>query len=261
MRTPALLIAAVFGAVTVTLWALANQPVAEPQWPERIQGFAFSPYHSGQDAVAGDFPSIEQIDGDLVLLKDRTRSIRTYTTDSTIGEVPKLAQKHQIKVALGAWIDARFAHNATEIERAIRLARRHDNVIRLIVGNEVILRGDIPLADLTAYLDKVRAAVKQPVSTAEPWHVWLRHPELAEHVDYLAVHMLPYWEGIPAEDSIQYIDDKVAELFPARKSFSPRSAGPATAARARQRSPPSPTRRCSCAAFWPAPGNRATSTT
>ncbi|MBL8198367.1 MAG: glycosyltransferase [Chromatiales bacterium] len=220
MRTPALLIAAVFGAVTVTLWALANQPVAEPEWPQRIQGFAFSPYHSGQDAVAGDFPSVEQIEGDLSLLKDRTRSIRTYTTDGTLGEVPKLAGNHQIKVALGAWIDARFAHNATEVERAIRLARRHKNVIRLIVGNEVVLRGDIPVSDLTAYLDQVRAAVKQPVSTAEPWHVWLRHPELADHVDYLAVHMLPYWEGISAEDSIGYIDAKVAELektFPGKK--------------------------------------------
>ncbi|MCL4780500.1 MAG: glycosyltransferase [Gammaproteobacteria bacterium] len=220
MRIPALLIAAVFGAVTVTLWALANQPVAEPKWPQRIQGFAFSPYHSGQDAVAGDFPSVQQIEGDLVLLKDRTRSIRTYTTDGTIGQVPALAKKHQIKVALGAWIDARFAHNASEIERAIRLARSHDNVIRLIVGNEVVLRGDIPLSDLTAYLDRVRTAVKQPVSTAEPWHVWLRHPELAEHVDYLAVHMLPYWEGVSAEASIGYIDAKVAELeaaFPGKK--------------------------------------------
>ena len=216
MRIPALLIAAVFGAVTVTLWGLANQPVPEPKWPERIQGFAFSPYHADQDAVAGNFPTTKQIDDDLVLLKDRTRSIRTYTTDGTIGEVPALAQKHQIKVALGAWIDARFAHNTTEIERAIRLARGHNNVIRLIVGNEVILRGDIPLPDLIAYLDRVRTAVKQPVSTAEPWHVWLRHPELAEHVDYLAVHMLPYWEGISAEDSIKYIDDKVAEL---KKAF------------------------------------------
>ncbi len=220
MRIPALLIAAVFGAVTVTLWGLANQPVAEPKWPQRIQGFAFSPYHADQDAVAGDFPRVEQIESDLLLLKDRTRSIRTYTTDGTIGEVPRLAGKHQIKVALGAWIDARFAHNATEVERAIRLARRHDNIIRLIVGNEVILRGDIPLSDLTAYLDKVRSAVRQPISTAEPWHVWLRHPELAEHVDYLAVHMLPYWEGISAENSIAYIDDKVAELekaFPGKK--------------------------------------------
>ncbi|MEZ5563943.1 MAG: glycosyltransferase [Gammaproteobacteria bacterium] len=212
MRMPALLIAAAFGAVTVTLWAMANQPVPEPKWPQRIQGFAFSPYHADQDAVAGEFPGVEQIESDLLLLKDRTRSIRTYTTDGTLGEVPKLAQKHQIKVALGAWIDARFAHNATEIERAIRLARQHDNVIRLIVGNEVILRGDIPLSALTAYLDRVRTAVKQPVSTAEPWHVWLRHPELAEHVDYLAVHMLPYWEGVSAEDSIAYIDEKVAQL-------------------------------------------------
>jgi exo-beta-1,3-glucanase (GH17 family) len=77
MRIPALLIAAVFGAVTVTLWGLANQPVAEPKWPERIQGFAFSPYRSDQDAVAGNFPTVKQIDDDLVLLKDRTRSIRT----------------------------------------------------------------------------------------------------------------------------------------------------------------------------------------
>ena len=92
MRIPALLIAAVFGAVTVTLWGLANQPVAEPEWPQRIQGFAFSPYRTGQDAVAGDFPDLKQIEDDLVLLKDRTRSIRTYTTDGTIGEVPILAE-------------------------------------------------------------------------------------------------------------------------------------------------------------------------
>ncbi|MBW7931218.1 MAG: beta-(1-3)-glucosyl transferase, partial [Gammaproteobacteria bacterium] len=220
MRISALLIAAIFGALTVTLWALGNRPVAEPEWPQRIQGFAFSPYQSGQDAVAGDFPSTQQIESDLVLLKNRTRSIRTYTTDGTIGEVPALAKKHRIKVALGAWIDARPEHNASEVERAIRLARSNDNVIRLIVGNEVVLRGDIPLAELTAYLDQVRKAVRQPVSTAEPWHVWLRHPELADHVDYLAVHMLPYWEGISATDSIDYIDAKVAELeaaFPGKK--------------------------------------------
>lgn len=220
MRIPTLLIAAIFGALTVTLWALGNRPVAEPEWPRRIQGFAFSPYQAGQDAVAGDFPSVQQIESDLVLLKGRTRSIRTYTTDGTLGEVPALAKKHRIKVALGAWIDARLEHNASEVERAIRLARSNDNVIRLIVGNEVALRGDIPLPSLIAYLDQVRAAVEQPVSTAEPWHVWLRHPELADHVDYLAVHMLPYWEGISAEASIDYIDARLAELeaaFPGKK--------------------------------------------
>jgi len=220
MRISGLLIAAAFGAATVTLWGLANRPVAEPPWPQQIQGFAFSPYRAGQDAVAGDFPTVREIDEDLALLKGRTRSVRTYSTEGTLAEVPALARRHGIKVALGAWIDARALNNATQIEQAIRLARQHSNVIRLIVGNEVVLRGDIPIPELTAYLDRVRAAVRQPVSTAEPWHVWLRYPELAEHVDYLAVHMLPYWEGVSSEASIGYIDEKVAELekaFPGKK--------------------------------------------
>ncbi|MDP2326070.1 MAG: glycosyltransferase, partial [Gammaproteobacteria bacterium] len=216
MRISGLLIAAAFGAATVSLWGLANRPVVEPRWPEQIQGFAFSPYRAGQDAVAGDFPTVEQIDEDLALLKGRTRSVRTYTTDGTLAQVPALARRHGIKVALGAWLDARGHHNASQVEQVIRLARQNSNVIRVIVGNEVVLRGDIPLSELTAYLDRVRDAVKQPVSTAEPWHVWLRHPELANHVDYLAVHMLPYWEGIDVARAIEYIDEKVAQL---KKAF------------------------------------------
>ena len=220
MRISGLLIAAAFGAATVTLWALANRPVAEPPWPQQIQGFAFSPNRAGQDAVAEEYPSAAEIDEDLKLLKGRTRAIRTYTTDAALADVPALARRHGIKVTLGAWIDARAHRNATQVERAIRLARQYPNVIRLIVGNEVILRGDISVSELTAYLDRVRTAVEQPVSTAEPWHVWLRHPELADHVDYLAVHMLPYWEGVSAEDSIDYIDEKVEVLkarFPGKK--------------------------------------------
>jgi len=216
MRISGLLIAIAFGAATVSLWGLANRPVAEPRWPEQIQGFAFSPYRAGQDAVAGDFPTAEQIDQDLALLKGRTRSVRTYTTDGTLAQVPALARRHGIKVALGAWLDARGHHNASQVEQVIRLARQNSNVIRVIVGNEVVLRGDIPLSELTAYLDRVREAIKQPVSTAEPWHVWLRHPELASHVDYLAVHMLPYWEGIDAALAIDYIDEKIAQL---KKAF------------------------------------------
>ena len=215
MRISSVLIAAAFGVVTVGLWAFANQPVAEPAWPERIQGFAFSPYQADQDAVAGDFPTEQQIDRDLALLQNRTNAVRTYTTSGTIGKVPELAAKRDLNVALGAWIDARRQHNETEVATAITLARQYNNVVRLIVGNEVVLRGDIPLSELFGYLDRARAAVQQPVSTAEPWHVWLKNPELADHVDYLAVHMLPYWEGVSAEASIDYIDSRVAELHKA----------------------------------------------
>jgi cellulose synthase/poly-beta-1,6-N-acetylglucosamine synthase-like glycosyltransferase len=58
----------------------------------------------------------------------------------------------------------------------------------------------------------VRAAVWAPVSTAEPWHVWLEHPELVEEVDFLAVHILPYWEGIPADSAVGYVVRRYEEL-------------------------------------------------
>ncbi|MCK6372456.1 MAG: beta-(1-3)-glucosyl transferase, partial [Gammaproteobacteria bacterium] len=153
MRFVSLSIAVIAGVVTVALWALANRPVSEPAWPVRIQGFALSPYHDGQDAIAGEYPAEEQIDADLALLGKRSRAVRTYTASGTIGKVPELAEARRIKVALGAWIDARRSQNRAEVERVKRLAKRHENVIRVIVGNEVVLRNDIPLAELASHLD------------------------------------------------------------------------------------------------------------
>jgi hypothetical protein len=89
-----------------------------------------------------------------------------------------------------------------------------------MVGNEVLLRGDLTRADLFAHLDHVRGATRQPVSTAEPWHVWMLYPELAEHVDYIAVHMLPYWEGIEVEAAVEHVVEKMALLertFPGKE--------------------------------------------
>ena len=86
---------------------------------------------------------------------------------------------------------------------AIKIAHQNRrNVVRVIVGNEVLLRKEISPKQLIAYLDLVRKELGAPVSTAEPWHVWLKYPELADHVDYLAVHMLPYWEGINIDQSL-----------------------------------------------------------
>jgi hypothetical protein len=137
-----------------------------------------------------------------------------------MGEVPALAKRRGISVTLGAWLDTDRARNEREIEQAIRLAKEHRNVVRIMVGNEVLLRGDLSRADLVAHLEHVRSATRQPVSTAEPWHVWMLYPELAEHVDYIAVHMLPYWEGVEVEVAVDYVIDKMALLertFPGKE--------------------------------------------
>jgi exo-beta-1,3-glucanase (GH17 family)/cellulose synthase/poly-beta-1,6-N-acetylglucosamine synthase-like glycosyltransferase len=207
-----LLILAAFAALTVAAWAFANRPAPEPAWPSQIQGFSFQPFQKHQDAIEGDDPTLAEIDADLALLSGKTRAVRTYSTIGNLGEVPALAAKHDINVTVGAWLDTDRDRNEREVARAIELARTHENVVRLIIGNEVVLRGDLGFDEMSAQLDRVRAATRQPVSTAEPWHVWIDHPELANHVDYLAVHMLPYWEGVEVEAAVGYVIDKMQRL-------------------------------------------------
>ncbi len=216
------LVAIVFAAITFGLWAWINRPADDPGWPERgLQGVTFSPFREGQDPAQGNFPTVEQIDADLKLLSSASiAAVRTYSTLNTLIHIPRLAGEHQIKVTLGAWLNENRRLNDAEIANAIELAATQASVIRVIVGNETLLRKDLSVRELIAYLDRVRAEVRQPVSTAEPWHVWLDHPELAEHVDYLAVHLLPYWEGIPLERAMTHIVERMRQLeeaFPGKQ--------------------------------------------
>ena len=219
LRLPALLIALLFAMVTVGTWAWLNRPEAEPEWPRKVWGFALSPYQPDQDAVKGEYPTREQIARDLDLLKGKAQAVRTYTVAGTIGLVPELAAERGLNVALGVWLDSRLDQNEIEFRRAVELAQKHRNIVRVIIGNESVLRGDMPLADFLKLLDRARAEIEQPISTAEPWHVWVKNPELAEHVDFIAIHLLPYWEGIEVEKAVDYSIAKYREVeaaFPNR---------------------------------------------
>jgi len=208
-----IIIAVAIAAVTISVWAWINRPDTEPPWPGTIQGFSFSPMRADDNPMLGKYPTVEEIEQDLILLRGKTHAVRTYTLEGTLAEIPALAAKHGINVALGAWIDARLEKNDAEISRLLQVAHKHKrNVVRLIVGNEVLLRNDIPMAQLIKYLDKVRKRIKIPVSTAEPWHIWKKHPELAKHVDYLAVHVLPYWERVPVERAVDFVVERINEL-------------------------------------------------
>ncbi|HKT74372.1 MAG TPA: glycosyltransferase [Steroidobacteraceae bacterium] len=199
-----LLIASAFAALTVALWAFLNRPTTEPPWPQFIQGFAFSPFRIGEDPTRHELPTDAEIDSDLKLLSGKANSVRTYSVEGTLQDVPQLAARRNLNVAVGAWIDDHRDHNELELETAVELARTHLNVMRVFIGNEVVLRGDLPIRDLERYLDRARRSIGQPVGTAEPWHVWLAHPDLAQHVDFIGVHLLPYWEGVDVDTAVEY---------------------------------------------------------
>ena len=211
-----LLIAAVFASLTFAVWAYLNRPTREPPWPARIQGFAFSPFRANEDPSHGQMPTDAEIDSDLALLEGKVNAVRTYSVEKTLADVPDLAERHDLNVALGAWLDSHHDLNEQQLQTAIELANSHQNVVRVIIGNEVIFRGDLPVEELEKYLDRARAAIGQPVGTAETWHVWFAYPELARHVDFIGVHLLPYWEGVGVDKAVDY---SLAQLRRLQQTF------------------------------------------
>ncbi len=204
-RLADLIIPLLIAVLTVSAWWILNRPKEEPPWPSRIQGFAFSPMRAGHDPILKRYPSLAEIDADLALLEGRAWAVRSYTVDGPLAELPSLAASHRLNVTLGAWIGPDRKANESELARLHEvLARGYRNVIRVIVGNEAILRRDVSVDELIGYLERIRRLTHVPVSTAEPWHIWLKHPELVEHVDFITLHLLPYWEGIPLEQAVDY---------------------------------------------------------
>jgi len=165
----------------------------------------------------------EQIQEDLVQLAKVTQCVRTYSVDNGLDRVPELASKLGLKVLLGVWIGNGRLKNALLIETAVALARDYPGVVKaIIVGNEVLLHGDMTPSDLRETIRSVKARVRVPVSYADVWEYWLRYREVAEDVDFVTIHVLPYWEDFPvrAEDAAAHvlaIQRRVAVAFPGKE--------------------------------------------
>jgi len=198
----AVVLALIVASMNIGLWWWGNLPHGPEDWHGKIGGFALSAFQRYQSPLKSDFPSDEEIDSDLKLVSKYTSRVRTYSMLQN-PQVPRLAEREGLKVMAGAWIDRRLDNNEKEIDTLIAQARHYPGTVnRVIVGNEVLLRNDISPEQLMAYLDRVRAALHQPVSTAEPWHIWEKYPELVQHVDFITVHLFPYWNGIDRKDAL-----------------------------------------------------------
>jgi exo-beta-1,3-glucanase (GH17 family)/cellulose synthase/poly-beta-1,6-N-acetylglucosamine synthase-like glycosyltransferase len=204
-------------AVTVALihfaiWAIANRALPLMDAPPIVHGFAYSGFQLGQSPLTKQYPSTAELARDLKLLSSYSDRIRTYSSLEN-PEVVALAANLDISVTAGVWINGDQAANERELDALTAKLDFYSNIENVIVGNEVLLRGDLETEELVEYLDRVREITRLPVSTAEPWHVWLRNPELVKHVDYIAVHLLPYHEGVPVDKAVDYALQRYQELM------------------------------------------------
>lgn len=213
MNRSGIIITIIMGCLAFLLWKIVNQPNIEPSWPSKIQGFSFSPFHEGQSPMKKTYPSVEEIDRDLALLSGDVHAVRSYTVEGTLAEIPRLAAARGLNVVLGAWLTPDEEANAEELNKLIKIYQEnYRNIVRVMVGNEVLLRTDLSLEQMLAHIDTVKKSVWAPVSIAEPWHVWLKYPQLVEKVDFITVHLLPYWEGIPIDGAVDYCIMRYNEL-------------------------------------------------
>jgi glucan 1,3-beta-glucosidase len=150
-----------------------------------------------------------QIEEDLTRLRKLTDCIRTYSIEHGVDQVPEIAQRLGLKVMLGLWLSPDRAKDRVQVDTAVKLAKQFPGTVTsVIVGNEVLLRGDMSPPDLAAFIREVKAAVPCPVTYADVWEFWNRYPEIASGVDFVTIHLLPYWEDfpIPAEQAPAHVD-------------------------------------------------------
>jgi exo-beta-1,3-glucanase (GH17 family) len=237
-------------AVIATAWWCVGKPVAMPPSPlasgEKLYCVSYAPFRGTQSPLNPPVEiSPEQIDDDLARLSKITDCVRTYAVEYGLDQIAGIAKRHGLKVLQGIWIGGNAEKNKVEVDTAVRLAKQFPDTIRaLIVGNEALLRGEISGENLAATIRNVKSQTSLPVTYADVWEFWLRHRDVYDAVDFVTIHILPYWEDFPisARDSVSHLDSirkKVAAAFPNKEILIGETGFP-SAGRMREGAEPSP---------------------
>lgn len=224
----ALLFFALTAAAIVLSWWWLGRPVQLPPSPlaagEKLYCISYAPFRGRQNALDERtmVPPV-QIDEDLAILSRYTDCVRTYSVANGLDKVPEIAQRYGLKVLQGVWVYADPQRSRYQISTAVDLAKRFPDVIRaVIVGNEVLLRGEMSATTLMGVIRQVKSQITQPVTYADVWEYWLRYSDVQNAVDFVTVHILPYWEDvpIPAAQAGAHVADiyrRVATAFPGKQ--------------------------------------------
>src|SRR3954469_7887965 len=223
-RTPLALLVLSLSAIVAVWWWLAT-PVTLPRAPidpaAKLECVSYAPFRGAQTPLnPSTHISAEQIAQDMAQLAEISHCVRTYSIENGLDQVPALAGKVGLKVIQGIWLGSNRLKNLAQISTAVGLAREYPGVITsLVVGNEVLLRGEMTTADLAATIRSVKAQVQIPVTYADVWEYWLRNREIYEAVDFVTIHILPYWEDFPirakyAAAHVDAIRKRMAIAFP-----------------------------------------------
>ena len=227
LRTPLALLVLSLVAIGAVWWWLAT-PISLARAPidpdAKLMCVSYAPFRGAQTPLLRTTHiEPEQIEADLAQLAKITDCVRTYSIENGLDQVPALAAKAGLKVIQGIWLGSDRLKNLAQISTAVSLTKQFPEVISsLVVGNEVLLRGEMTPSDLAAIIRSVKSQVTVPVTYADVWEYWLRNREIYEAVDFVTIHILPYWEDFPirAKYAAAHVDEirkRMAVAFPGKE--------------------------------------------
>jgi cellulose synthase/poly-beta-1,6-N-acetylglucosamine synthase-like glycosyltransferase/exo-beta-1,3-glucanase (GH17 family) len=220
MRSVALVVA-LAACLHAGAWAFFQGRQVAPDVTRPLASVSYDSRPNGM----GSRPTLDQMREDLRAIAPYTRAVRTYSSTGGMEAVPAVAAELGLKVTLGIWInedafktprpgnaddvktieDAKEA-NEREIRSGIELARRHSNVVAIVVGNETLFRAPQALDDLIKVIQRVKKDTQVPVTTGEIISSWTELGKdsirLASAVDFIAAHSLPYWNAVPYDQAV-----------------------------------------------------------
>ena len=182
--------------IHASVWAVSRDIISAPAFNGQLASVSYTSFDGSAHPDSGRRSTAEQIRADLKAITPYTRMLRTYSSTGGAELVPEVAREFGLRVSVGAWIDKNTDRNEREMKSVIDLARRHRNIDSVVVGNETIFRGEQTTDELISKIQRVKRETSVPVTTGEIWNAWIEHPELVSAVDFIAAHVMPYWEGI-----------------------------------------------------------------
>jgi exo-beta-1,3-glucanase (GH17 family) len=227
LRTPLALLLISLGAIAAAWWWLAT-PIALTRAPidpsAKLQCVSYAPFRGEQTPLQSTARiAPEQIAQDLAQLAKISDCVRTYSIENGLDQVPGLAAKAGLKVIQGIWLGSNRIKNLAQVSTVVGLVKAYPEVITaVVVGNEVLLRGEMTASDLAATIRSVKSQVAVPVTYADVWEFWLRNREIYDAVDFVTIHILPYWEDFPirakyAAAHVDSIRKRMAVAFPGKE--------------------------------------------
>jgi glucan 1,3-beta-glucosidase len=227
VRTPLALLVVSLGAIAALWWWVAT-PITLVRAPidpnAKLLCVSYAPFRDAQTPLLPTTQiSAGQIAQDLAQLAKISDCVRTYSIENGLEQVPALAAKAGLKVIQGIWLGSDRLKNLAQISTVVGLTKQYPGVISaVVVGNEVLLRGEMTTTDLAATIRSVKSQVTVPVTYADVWEYWLRNREIYDAVDFVTIHILPYWEDMPirakyAAAHVDSIRKRMAVAFPGKE--------------------------------------------